>query len=203
MSSWTSSSTLLSAVELASDRSIRWLWLLPQCFLAASWLRLKMPNEGLAVAEIVVAAQLRNRSAAGILLLKMTKAGEIERVKRGVYAIPGTVAKFAARCVHPFKRRDAAPRVVRGYGAFTPCMVEGGLQDSQFLILSGILFQIRKPSSRNRLGFSERPTMTDPPMPSCNICARRRISARISRSAEAEVGVSAKPACDRARRSAP
>jgi hypothetical protein len=54
-------------------------------------------NEGLAVTEIMVAAQLRNRNAADILLLKMTKAGEIERVKRGVYAIPGTVAKFAAK----------------------------------------------------------------------------------------------------------
>ena len=41
-------------------------------------------NEGLAVAEIMVAAQLRSRNAADILLFKMTKAGEIERLKRGV-----------------------------------------------------------------------------------------------------------------------
>jgi hypothetical protein len=54
-------------------------------------------GEGLAVAEIVVAAQLRNRNAADILLFKMTKAGETERVRRGVYGLPGTVAKLAAK----------------------------------------------------------------------------------------------------------
>ena len=54
-------------------------------------------NEGLAVAEIVVAAQLRSRNAADNLLFRMTKAGEIERVKRGVYGLPGTVAKLAAK----------------------------------------------------------------------------------------------------------
>jgi hypothetical protein len=53
-------------------------------------------NEGLAVAEIVFAAQLRSRNAADILLFKMTKAGEIERLKRGVYGLPGTIAKLAA-----------------------------------------------------------------------------------------------------------
>jgi hypothetical protein len=54
-------------------------------------------NEGLAVAEIVFAAQLRSRNAADILLFKMTKEGEIERVRRGVYGLPGTVAKLAAK----------------------------------------------------------------------------------------------------------
>jgi hypothetical protein len=54
-------------------------------------------DEGLAVAEIVVAAQLRTRNAADILLLKMTRAGEIERVRRGVYGLPGTVAESAAK----------------------------------------------------------------------------------------------------------
>jgi hypothetical protein len=58
---------------------------------------LENANEGLAVAEIVVAAQLRNRNAADILLFKMTKAGEIERLKRGVYGLPGTIAKLAAK----------------------------------------------------------------------------------------------------------
>jgi hypothetical protein len=53
-------------------------------------------NKGLAVAEIVFAAQLRSRNAADILLFKMTKAGEIERLKRGVYGLPGTIAKLAA-----------------------------------------------------------------------------------------------------------
>jgi hypothetical protein len=54
-------------------------------------------NEGLAVAEIIVAAQLRSRNAADILLCKMTKDGEIERVRRGVYGLSGTVAKLAAK----------------------------------------------------------------------------------------------------------
>jgi hypothetical protein len=54
-------------------------------------------NEGLAIAEIMMAAQLRSRNAADILLFKMTKEGEIEWVRRGVYGLPGTVAKLAAK----------------------------------------------------------------------------------------------------------
>jgi hypothetical protein len=54
-------------------------------------------DEGLAVAEIAVAAQLPSRSAADTLLFKMGKAGEIERVKRGVYGLPGTLSKLAAK----------------------------------------------------------------------------------------------------------
>jgi hypothetical protein len=52
--------------------------------------------EGLAVGEIMVEAQLRNRNSTDILLSKMAKAGEIERLKRGVYGQPGTFAKLAA-----------------------------------------------------------------------------------------------------------
>jgi AAA domain/Transcriptional regulator, AbiEi antitoxin len=51
--------------------------------------------EGLAVTEIVVAAQLSNRKSADTLLHRMAKAGEIERVKRGVYGLVGTSAKLA------------------------------------------------------------------------------------------------------------
>jgi hypothetical protein len=54
-------------------------------------------DEGLAIAEIVVAAQLRNRNAADLLLFKMVKDSAIERVKRGVYGLRGTVAKLAAK----------------------------------------------------------------------------------------------------------
>ena len=46
---------------------------------------------------MLLRAQLRSRNAADILLYKMTKAGEIEWVKRGVYGLPGTVAKLAAK----------------------------------------------------------------------------------------------------------
>jgi hypothetical protein len=54
-------------------------------------------DEGLAVAEIVMVAQLRNRNTADLLLFRMSKAGEIERVKRGFYGLPGTAAKLAAK----------------------------------------------------------------------------------------------------------
>ena len=43
-----------------------------------------------------------------ILLFKMTKTGEIERVKRGVYAIPGTVAKLAAKNTGKIGKKDRA-----------------------------------------------------------------------------------------------
>jgi hypothetical protein len=46
---------------------------------------------------LAVAAQLPSRSAADTLLFKMGKAGEIERVKRGVYGLPGTLSKLAAK----------------------------------------------------------------------------------------------------------
>src|SRR5262249_6374603 len=47
------------------------------------------------------------------------------------------------RCVYPFKRRYAAPRVVRGHDAFTPCVVEGGLQDSQYAVRCSSAFADR------------------------------------------------------------
>ena len=53
--------------------------------------------EGLAVSEIIVAAHLRNRNAADLLLYKMAKAGEIERVKGGIYGLPGTTTKISAK----------------------------------------------------------------------------------------------------------
>ena len=47
------------------------------------------------------------------------------------------------RCVHPLERRDAAPRVVRRHDAFTPRMVEGGLQDSQYAVRRSSAFADR------------------------------------------------------------
>ena len=44
----------------------------------------KMLPKGLAVAEIIVAAQLSSRRAAVTLLHRMAKAGEIERAISGV-----------------------------------------------------------------------------------------------------------------------
>jgi hypothetical protein len=65
-------------------------------------------NEGLSVAEIVVAAQLRNRNAADVLLFKMSKAGDVERVKRGVYGLPGTAARLAAKDAGKIRKKDRA-----------------------------------------------------------------------------------------------
>jgi AAA domain-containing protein len=62
-------------------------------------------DEGLAIAEIMVAAQLPNRNAADILLHKMTTAEEIERIKRGVYGLPGTLAKLAAKNTERSERK--------------------------------------------------------------------------------------------------
>jgi hypothetical protein len=50
-------------------------------------------SEGLAVSEIMAATGSRNRNATDILLFKMRDAGEIIRVKRGVYAHPERVGK--------------------------------------------------------------------------------------------------------------
>jgi hypothetical protein len=52
--------------------------------------------EGLPVAEIKVAAELPTRNAADVLLYKMTNAGEIERVKRGVYRLPAAETSVRA-----------------------------------------------------------------------------------------------------------
>jgi hypothetical protein len=43
-------------------------------------------DDGLAVAEIMAATESRSRNATDILLFKMNEAGEITRLKRGVYA---------------------------------------------------------------------------------------------------------------------
>ena len=53
--------------------------------------------EGLHVAEIKAAANVRSRTAADVLLFKMAEAGDIERVKRGLYGLPGTIDKIRAR----------------------------------------------------------------------------------------------------------
>jgi hypothetical protein len=53
--------------------------------------------EGLQVAEIMAAANVRSRNAADVLLLKMAEAGDIERIKRGLYGLPGTIDKIRAK----------------------------------------------------------------------------------------------------------
>jgi hypothetical protein len=53
--------------------------------------------EGLQAAEIMAAADLRSRNAADILLFKMAETGDIERIKRGLYGLPGTIDRIRAK----------------------------------------------------------------------------------------------------------
>jgi AAA domain len=50
---------------------------------------------GLSTSEIVSIAQLRGRNAADLLLSRMASDALIERVKRGLYGLPGTRAELA------------------------------------------------------------------------------------------------------------
>ncbi len=58
---------------------------------------LEEAEDGLSVIEILRIAHLTSRGAADVLLSNMAKQGQIERVKRGVYGLPGTNAKIAAK----------------------------------------------------------------------------------------------------------
>jgi hypothetical protein len=76
-------------------------------------------GEGLAVGEILGAARLVSRNAADSLLFDMLKDGEIERVKRGVYGLPGTLAKLDGKIgkkarsgLTPWKDHEDMPRSV-------------------------------------------------------------------------------------------
>ena len=57
---------------------------------------LKTEPDGLSVTEIIGRARLLNRNAADLLLGRMVADGEIERIKRGVYGMPGTRSKLSA-----------------------------------------------------------------------------------------------------------
>jgi hypothetical protein len=52
-------------------------------------------DEGLGVAEIMALAPLDSRGNADRMLARMTDDGEIERLKRGLYGLPGTREKIA------------------------------------------------------------------------------------------------------------
>ena len=70
--------------------------------------------EGLAIHEIMLKAQLRNRNSTDILLCKMVKAGEIERVKRGVYGQVGTLANLAAKDTGKIGKKERSVRFHEG-----------------------------------------------------------------------------------------
>jgi hypothetical protein len=54
-------------------------------------------SEGLTITEIVAGARLKSRNAADSLIFDMGKAGEIERLKRGLYGLPGTLARIRGK----------------------------------------------------------------------------------------------------------
>jgi hypothetical protein len=47
--------------------------------------------------QIAAMAELPSRNAADLLLSRMTANGEVERVRRGLYGLPGTRAKLSAK----------------------------------------------------------------------------------------------------------
>jgi hypothetical protein len=69
---------------------------------------LKGAGDGLTVMELVNAASLVSRNAADSLLFDMHKAGEIERLKRGLYALPGTLAKIRSKVSDSSKKARPA-----------------------------------------------------------------------------------------------
>ena len=58
---------------------------------------LKSAPDGLSVPEIIMAAQLRNRNAADILLFKMKGGGEIANPRRGIYCLPEHAGKIGKK----------------------------------------------------------------------------------------------------------
>ena len=58
---------------------------------------LKSAPDGLSVPEIIMAAQLRNRNAADILLFKMKGGGEIANPRRGIYCLPQHAGKIGKK----------------------------------------------------------------------------------------------------------
>lgn len=61
--------------------------------------------DGLSVTEVIAAANLRSRNAADVLLFRLAEAGEIERVKRGLYGMPGTLERIKANVRETVKKR--------------------------------------------------------------------------------------------------
>jgi hypothetical protein len=66
---------------------------------------LEEAEDGLSVTEIMRIAHLISRGAADVLLSSMAKQGQVERVKRGVYGLPGTNAKIAAKVAKKAKKQ--------------------------------------------------------------------------------------------------
>ncbi len=65
--------------------------------------------EGLSTSEIIGVAGLGSRNAADLLLSRMAEAGEVERVKRGVYGLPGTRANLSSKKERQIDRQKPKP----------------------------------------------------------------------------------------------
>jgi hypothetical protein len=67
---------------------------------------LRNAPEGLSTSEIISTAALGSRNAADVLLFRMLADGEIERVKRAVYGLPGTSANLSAKKDRKIERKN-------------------------------------------------------------------------------------------------
>ncbi len=65
--------------------------------------------EGLSTSEIVGAAELSSRNATDLLLSRMAADGEIQRVKRGRYGVPGTRANLSLKNERQKDRQKPKP----------------------------------------------------------------------------------------------
>jgi len=65
--------------------------------------------EGLSTSEIIGVAGLGSRNAADLLLSRMAEVGEVERVKRGVYGLPGTRANLSSKKERQIDRQKPKP----------------------------------------------------------------------------------------------
>jgi hypothetical protein len=70
-------------------------------------------DQGLSVSEIIAAANLASRGAADKLLLRMAGAGQVEKIKRGLYGLPGTVSRLQR------EKREKSETAVQ-YGEIPP-----------------------------------------------------------------------------------
>jgi hypothetical protein len=75
---------------------------------------LKNAEEGLPTNEIMAAAELASRGSADVLLGKMAAAGDVERLKRGLYGLPGNRAKLSsARAAKIDKKLRSEPKSLK------------------------------------------------------------------------------------------
>jgi hypothetical protein len=70
---------------------------------------LRNAPEGLSVTELIGLAGLGGSNAAYLLLGRMAEAGEVERVKRGIYGLPGTRANLSLKKVRQKDRKKPKP----------------------------------------------------------------------------------------------